>query len=74
MIMAAVFWDLGDGSSLENFMQYKATVTDAAVLLDLKVVVSEGRIGKVTCSSASSQRCCCTQTTKSSPSCEGLWL
>jgi len=47
--MATVFWDLDDGSSLENFMQHKTTVTDAAVLLDLKVAVREGRIGKVTC-------------------------
>jgi hypothetical protein len=30
-------------------MQHMTTITDAAVLLDLKVVVSEGRIGKVTC-------------------------
>jgi len=48
MIMATVFWAL-DGISLENFMQHKTIITDAAVLLDLKVLVSEGRIGKVTC-------------------------
>jgi hypothetical protein len=46
--MATVFWDL-DGSSLENFMQHKTAITDAAVLNDFKVVVSEGRIGKMTC-------------------------
>jgi hypothetical protein len=44
-----VFWDLDDGNSLENFMQHKTTITDAAVLLDLELVVSEGRIGKMTC-------------------------
>ena len=49
--MATVFGDLDDGSSLENFMQHKTTVADAAMLLDLKVVVREGRIGKVTCMS-----------------------
>ena len=48
MIMATVFWDL-EGSSLECFTQHRATVTYAAVLYDLKVVISEGRIGKVTC-------------------------
>jgi len=45
MIMATLFWDL-DGSSLENFLQHKTIIADAAVLLNLKVVISEERIGK----------------------------
>jgi len=30
-------------------MRHKTIIADAAVLLNLKVVISEGRIGKVTC-------------------------
>jgi hypothetical protein len=40
--MATVLWDL-DGSSIGNFMKYK-TITDVAVLNDVKVVVSEGDV------------------------------
>jgi hypothetical protein len=35
MIMATVFWDLDDGSSLENFVQHKTTNAGVAVLLGL---------------------------------------
>lgn len=45
--MATVFRDV-EGSLLVNCMPHKTTVTgDGAVLHDLKVVISEGRIGKV---------------------------
>jgi len=73
MIMAAVFWFLDDGSPLENFMQHKTIITDAVVLLDLKLVVSERRIGKVTC-----MPCIFTAmllyTNDEKHSCKGLWV
>jgi hypothetical protein len=70
--MATVLWDL-DGSSIENFMQHK-TITDAAVLNDFKVMVSEGRIGKVTCMPCIFHSDSPVHMTKSSPSYTGLWF